>query len=262
VSAVEVRGVRLSVRVDGPEDAPEVVLSNSIACDLSMWEPQVPRLADRFRIVRYDLRGHGGSAVASEPYGLDDLGADLLGVLNALGIERAHSVGVSLGGMVSLWLAARHPERVDRLALISTAARIGTPEGWRRRVELVRAEGMPALVDLQLGRFFSGRFRTRHPDAIDRVAAGIRAMSADGYVGACLALAEADLREEVGAVTAPTLIVAGREDVSTPVTDAEWLRDHIPASRLVVLEGAAHLCSLERPDRVTEELLRFLGEDR
>lgn len=255
---VRVDGVELQAQVDGPDGATAVLLLNSIACDLSMWDPHVERLADRFRVIRYDARGHGRSGVSPVPFGLDDLGRDALAVMDGCGVERAHVVGISLGGLVALWLAIHHPGRVARLVAVATAARIGTPEGWRERAGVVTREGTGAVVDLQLSRFFTPTFRAARPEVVERVARGIASMSPEGYADMCLALAGADLRDGVDRITAPTLIVVGREDVATPVEEAEWLRDRISGSRLLVLEGAGHLCTLEQPEAFTDSLLGFL----
>ena len=259
MSVVVVDGVGLNVRVDGPEDAPAVVLSNSLGTDLSMWEPQVPALRERFRVVRYDLRGHGGSDVSPGPTTIDRLGQDVVDLLDALGIERAHVCGLSVGGLVSTWLAARRPDRVGRAVLGAVSARIGTQELWQDRADAVRAGGMAAVVDAVLARFFSERFRTERPDVVARVAQVLAATPPEGYAAACLALRDADLRAEVARIAAPTLVVVGREDPATPVTEAEWLHAQIPGSDLAVLEDAGHLCNLEQPARFTDAVVRFLS---
>jgi 3-oxoadipate enol-lactonase len=254
-------GLELNVRADGPAGAPAVLFLNSIACDLSMWEPQMAELSARFRVVRFDARGHGGSRVAEEPFSFADLGRDALAVLDALAIEQADVIGVSLGGLVGLWLASDHPGRVRRLVLVATAARIGTPEGWRERAALVGRAGMDGVVDLQLRRFFSQAFRAAHPEVVARIADGIRAMSPRAYAATCLALADADLNDDVGHVRAPTLVVVGRDDVSTPPEVGRSLAARIRGARFVELEDAAHLCTLEQPGRFLREVLRFLDDE-
>jgi 3-oxoadipate enol-lactonase len=260
LSTLVVDGVGLNVRVDGPADAPPIVLSNSLGTDLSMWEPQMPSLRERFRVVRYDLRGHGGSDVSPGPITVDRLGQDVVDLLDALGIERAHVCGLSVGGLVSIWLAARHPDRLDRAVLGAAAARIGTAELWQSRADAVRAGGMAAVVDIVMTRFFSERFRTERPDVVARVAQGLAATPPEGYAAACLALRDADLRAEVARIAAPSLVVVGREDPATPVAEAEWLHARIPGSELVVLEDAGHLCNLEQPERFTDAVVGFLSE--
>jgi 3-oxoadipate enol-lactonase len=259
LSTVVVDGVGLNVRVDGPADAPALVLSNSLGTDLSLWDPQMPTLRERFRVARYDLRGHGGSDVPPGLITLDRLGQDVVDLLDALGIERAHVCGLSVGGLVSTWLAAHRPDRVDRAVLGAVAARIGTPELWRDRAEAVRAGGMAAVVDAVLARFFSERFRAERPDVVARVGQVLAATPQEGYAAACLALRDADLREEVAGIAAPTLVVVGRDDPATPVAEAEWLHARITGSELVVLEDAGHLCNLEQPERFTDAVVGFLS---
>jgi 3-oxoadipate enol-lactonase len=260
LSTLVVDGVGLNVRVDGPADAPPIVLSNSLGTDLSMWEPQMVSLRERFRVVRYDLRGHGASDVAPGPITIDRLGQDVVDLLDALGIERAHVCGLSVGGLVSTWLAARRPDRVDRAVLGAVAARIGTRELWKDRAEAVRSGGMVAVADAVLARFFSERFRGERPDVVARVARILAATPPEGYAAACVALRDADLRREVAGIAAPTLVVVGREDPATPVAEAEWLHARIPGSELVVLEDAGHLCNLEQPERFTDAVVGFLSE--
>lgn len=254
-----VDGVGLNVRVDGPADAPALILSNSLGTDLSMWEPQMPALRERFRVVRYDLRGHGASDVPPGPISIDRLGQDAVDLFDALGIERAHVCGLSIGGLVSTWLAARRPDRVDRAVIAAVAARIGTQELWQDRAEAVRSGGMAAVVDAVLVRFFSERFRGERPDVVARVGQVLAATPPEGYAAACLALRDADLREEVAGIAAPTLVVVGREDPATPVAEADWLHARIPGSELVVLEDAGHLCNLEQPELFTDAVVGFLS---
>ncbi len=256
---VEVDGVRLFVVSEGPEEAPPVLFSNSLGTDLHAWDPQAKALAGTFRVVRYDARGHGRSDVPPGPYTIDRLGADALGVLDALGIDRAHVCGISLGGMVALWLAARHPERVGRAVFAATAARIGSEALWEERARMVRAGGTGAIRDLFVARFFSPAFAAGEPATVERFTEALLGMSAEGYAASCLALAEADLRDAVGGIRCPSLVVAGSLDVATPVAEARWLHGRIPGSQLLVLEDAAHLCNVEAPERFSEAVARFLS---
>jgi 3-oxoadipate enol-lactonase len=260
VSRVDVGGIGIEARVEGPSDASPLVLVNSAGSDQRMWDRTLPALGDGFRLVRYDARGHGGSDVPPSPYTLDQLGGDLLGLLDALAIPRAHVVGASLGGLVALWLAARHPDRIDRAVFAGTAARIGSAAAWQERADTVRTEGIDAVVDLVMERFFSARFRGEHGDVVAGFADALRAQSPQGYEATCLALRDADLRDEIRRIRASSLVVVGELDRSTPPTDAEQLRDAIPGSRLVRLEGAGHLCAVEEPDRFGDIVGRFLRE--
>lgn len=227
-----------------------------------MWDPHVPTLGERFRLVRIDARGHGGSDAPPPPYTVDRFGADVIAVLDALDIPRAHVVGASLGGLVALWLAVRHPARVDRAVLAGTAARIGAPEVWQQRADEVRAGGTDAVTETVMSRFFSASFRLEKPDVVRRFADVLRAQAPHGYEATCLALRDADLRDEIGAIRAPSLILVGDQDVSTPIPDAEWLHEAIDGSRLLTLEGAGHLCAVERPAVFDDVVTRFLrGEE-
>jgi 3-oxoadipate enol-lactonase len=248
----------LEVVVEGDPAAPPVVLVHSAGADHRMWERNLPAVRDRFRLIRYDARGHGRSDIPPAPYTLDDLGTDLVAMLDALGVASAHVVGASLGGLVALWLAVRHPDRVRRAVLAGAAARFGTPEVWEERAGAVRRGGTEAAVDLVMGRFFSERFRREEADVVAGFADVLRRQSPEGYVGTCLALRDADVRNEISGIRAPSLIVVGDEDVSAPPSDAEVLRAAIPRARLIVLEGAGHLCTVERPD-VFEDIAEHLN---
>jgi 3-oxoadipate enol-lactonase len=250
----------LEVVVEGDPAAPPVVLVHSAGTDHRMWERNLPAVRDRFRLIRYDVRGHGRSDVPAAPYTLDDLGTDLVAVLDALGIASTHVVGASLGGLVALWLAVRHADRVRGAVFAGAAARFGTPEAWEERADAVRRGGTEAIVDLVMHRFFSERFRREEAAVVAGFADVLRRQSPEGYVGTCLALRDADLRGQVSAIRAPSLVVVGDEDVSAPPSDAEALRAAIPGARLIVLEGAGHLCTVERPD-VFEDIAEHLSEE-
>lgn len=259
MTRVALRDLSLEVVVDGDRGAPPLVLVHSAGADHGMWDGNLRTLAGRFRVIRYDLRGHGRSDVPPPPYTLDDLGGDLVRLLDALEVVTTNVVGASLGGLVALWLAARHPERVERAVFAGTAARIGTPETWEERADAVRRGGTEAVVEVVMARFFSERFRQERRDVVSRFAEILRRQPTDGYVGTCLALRHADLREEVGRIRAPSLILEGTEDVSTPPSDAEALAASIPEARLTLLDGAGHLCTVERPE-VFEEIAQHLEE--
>jgi 3-oxoadipate enol-lactonase len=208
-----------------------------------------------FRIVRYDTRGHGRSGVPAGSATIERLGRDLLALLDHLSIVRAQLCGLSLGGLTAQWLAVYHPERVSRLVLANTAARIGSIEGWGERIAAVRQGGMAAVRNAVLARFFSPAFSLAHPQTLQVYAAMLTATDPQGYAACCAALREADLRAEVGSITAPTLIIAGALDEATPPAQAEELRAAIPGSELVVLDEVAHLSNIERPDAFNSLLL-------
>ncbi|MFA9430244.1 3-oxoadipate enol-lactonase [Egicoccus sp. AB-alg2] len=252
-------GVDLHTRVDGPPEAPPLLAINSLGTDLTSWDAQVADWSERWRVVRYDQRGHGRSGVPDGPYTIDQLGQDALAVLDANNVQRADVCGLSLGGVVALWLAVHAPDRVDRVVLADTAARVGTEEGWRRRAAVVRAQGMDAVVDLVLGRFFSPDFRASGAPALAAVEAGLRRADPEGYAASCDALAAADLRSVVGEVTAPCLVVVGTADEATPPDDARELRAHLRDGDYVELPGAGHLANLEQPVTFTRLVTDFLS---
>jgi len=211
-----VTAAALHYTVDGPDDAPVLILGSSLGSTGAMWDPQVPALAARFRVVRYDHRGHGGSPVPPGPYSLDDLGGDVLALMDRLGVERAHISGLSLGGMVSMWVASHAPDRVDRLALVCTSAKLGPPEIWTERIEMVRVGGMAALTEMVIGRWFTPGFVAANPSVVDTVRQGLLDTPAEGYAGCCGAIQTMDLLDDLPRITAPTLVIAGSEDVPTP----------------------------------------------
>jgi 3-oxoadipate enol-lactonase len=235
----------------GPDDAPVVVLSNSLGSTIAMWDPQVPTLAERLRVVRYDHRGHGGSPIPPAPYELADLGADALRLLDRLGLERVHWCGLSLGGMVGMWMAINAPERIDRLVLCCTSARLGPPDMWAQRAQTVRAEGVEAIADAGLERWLTEGFREREPDATAEVRAMLVATPDEGYAASCGVIERMDLLAELGAVRAPTLVIAGRQDPATPPEHAERIVAGIDGARLELVD-AAHLATIEQPEAMTE----------
>jgi 3-oxoadipate enol-lactonase len=253
--------VDLNHRINGPYDAPVVVLSNSIGSSMEMWAPQVPALSVRFRVLRYDTRGHGDSPVPPGPYELDDLGQDVLDVLDRNEIERAHFCGLSLGGMTGMWLAANAPERIDRLLLLCTTAYFGTPETWVERARLVREQGTEAIADASIERWFTEGFREQQPAVAARFRAMIASQPGEGYAGCCGALERLDLREDLTRIAAPTLVIAAAQDPSTPPDPhAEQLAERIPNARLEVLDPGAHLINVERPAEVTDLILDHLEQ--
>jgi len=251
-------GLTLHYRIDGRADAPALIFSNSLGTDLSMWDAQAAALDDRFQIVRYDTRGHGGSGVPPGPVSLERLGRDLLALLDCLDIVQAHLCGLSLGGLTAQWLAVHDPKRVARLVLSNTAARIGSAETWETRIAAVTAGGMDAIAETVLARFFSPAFRAAQLTTVAAFDAGLRATDPSGYAACCAALRDANLRPASANITAPTLIIAGALDESTPVAQAQELAAAILGSELAILDGAAHLANVERPEAFNILLRRFL----
>jgi 3-oxoadipate enol-lactonase len=243
----------------GPQDAGVVVLSNSLGTTLEMWEPQAAVLARDRRVLRYDMRGHGRSPVPETPYAIADLGADLVGLLDRNGIERASLCGVSLGGMVSMWVAAHAPERVDRLVLCSTSAIMGPPGSWTERAALVRREGTAAVADTVVARWFTPGFAASRPDVVAAIRAQLAATPPEGYAGCCEAIKDMDQRPDLPSVTAPTLVIAAEADPSTPPAHARTIAGLIPGARLEVLDRGAHLVNVEEPGLVTPLITAHLG---
>lgn len=256
---VQANGTVLNYEIAGPADAPVVVFSNSIGTTLDMWDGQVPALAEHYRCLRYDTRGHGRSPVVDRPVGIDDLADDLAGLLDALALPKAHVVGLSLGGMTAQAFALRHPERLDRLVLMATAAHLPPPEAWRARAETVRAQGMDAIVEAVIPRWFTPPFVQQAPDRVAAVRERFLANDPRGYARCCEAIAAMDLRRDISQIAAPTLLLAGAEDPATPVAMMAEIRDRIAGAVLHVLPEAAHLLAIEQSEAVTATLARFLG---
>lgn len=246
--------------LSGPADAPVLVLSSSLGTTLEMWDPQLPTLAERFRVLRYDHRGHGKSAVPPGPYTVAELGGDVLTLIDELGIERFSWCGLSLGGMVGMWVAASQPGRVDRLVLCCTSALLGPREMWVDRAASVRRDGTAAQVDGALGRWFTPGFRERDPETVARYAAMLTGVPDEGYAACCEAVAAMDLTAELPAIRARTLVVAGADDPATPPEHARRIAAGIPGARVEVVPDASHFATIERPPETTELLLDHLGD--
>lgn len=252
---LDVGATRLHYRTDGDAARPCLVLSNSLGTDLSMWDAQADSLAADFFVVRYDTRGHGqsGSAAAT----LADLGRDVLALLDRLDIDRAAFCGISMGGLTGQWLGVHAPQRITRLVLANTAAKIGTDDGWRTRAAQVRTDGMDTVADGAPARWFTPGFIATAPDTMAGLVTALRAQDPQGYAACCDAIAGADLRDDVVRIGAPTLVIAGARDPVTTVADAEWLRERIHGAQLLTVD-AAHIANIEAADAFTCELRRFL----
>ena len=248
----------MNARLSGPEQAPVLVLSNSMGTTTAMWDDQLEALSRHHRVLRYDHRGHGAAAPPPGPYRMEQLGRDLLGLLDELELERVSFCGLSLGGMVGMWLAANAPERVERLALCCTSAKVD-PGPYLERAAKVRAGGTGSVAGEVVERWFTPGFRERAPETVARAVAMLLATPAEGYAGCCEAIAAMDLRAGLGSIAAPTLVVAGADDPATPPAHAEAIVAAIPAARLEVVAGAAHLANIEQPQRMTRLLLDHLS---
>jgi 3-oxoadipate enol-lactonase / 4-carboxymuconolactone decarboxylase len=249
-------GTELFYDLTGPEGAPVVAFSNSIGTTLEMWDAQTRALAGRYRVLRYDTRGHGRSPTLDRPASIADLADDLAGLLDALGVAAAHIVGLSLGGMTAQSLAARRPERVESLTLMATSAFL--PGNWEERAATVRAHGMGAIADAVIVRWFTPGFAASVPEQVAPFRERFRQLDPAGYAVCCGAIAAMDLRSSNAAITAPTLIIAGADDAATPVAMMEDIRARIPQAELIVLPRAAHILAVERAELVNRHLAAFL----
>lgn len=252
-------GCRLVCRFDGPDDAPVLVLSNSLGTALDMWAPQLPAFAERFRVLRYDSRGHGGSDAPPGAYSIDRLGRDVVELLDALGVARAHFCGLSKGGFVGQWLGVRAPERIDRLVLANTAAYMGPPSGWQQRIDRVLHDGMGAIAETVLERWFTPAFCARAPEAVEPIRRMLLATPPAGYAGCCAAIRDMDLRPTAPLIARPALVVAGAADPATPPERADELAGLMRAEARVVRLDAAHLANVEQPDAFAAAVLDFLA---
>jgi 3-oxoadipate enol-lactonase len=255
---VQAEGARIFHRLEGPKDAPVLVLSNSLGTNLEMWEPQRAAFAGRFRTLRYDSRGHGQSQAPPGPYTIELLGRDVLALLDGLGIERASFCGLSKGGMVGQWLGAHAGHRLDRLILAHTSACTGSPEVWDQRIATVRAEGMAAIVPAVIDRWFTKGFQEREPEAVARIAAMLGATEPEGYVACCAAVRDMDQRDALPGIDVPTLVIVGRHDQATPPDHGALIAERVPGAKLVELD-AAHLGNIEAAEAFTRAALGFLA---
>jgi 3-oxoadipate enol-lactonase len=243
---------------DGPPDAPALVLGPSLGTDVGLFDAQVRDLAGTFRVIRYDLRGHGGSPVGPEPVTLADLANDVLALLDDLGVERFSYAGVSLGGAIGLQLALTSPDRLERLVVIASAAQFPDPPSYKERAERVRREGTEFLVPSRIGAWVTEDFARSRPEETERLLQMLRRTSTEGYARCCEAIATFDVRDGLGGIPTPTLVIAGADDPATPVETVRLIAESIPGARFVVVPQGSHLVSAEQPEAVTAEIRRFL----
>ncbi len=248
---------KLHYELEGADDAPLLVLSNSLGTTLDMWLPQMPALVEHFRVLRYDTRGHGQSDVTPGPYSIAQLGSDVVSLMDYLKIPRAHFCGLSMGGMTGIWLGIHAPDRIERLVLCNTSAAIGVPEMWNARIAQVRGGGMAAVIDAVLERWFTNDFLAHAPAQVDRVRAMLANTQVEGYVANCAAVRDMDQRADLGRIATPTLVIGGKYDKSTPPEHGELIARSIPGARYVEL-NAAHLSNWEAAQAFTKHVVNFL----
>lgn len=255
--SIDVNGTQINYRVDGPEQAPALLMSNSLGTNLNMWDWQIPDFAQHFRVVRYDARGHGGSAAPAGPYSIEMLAKDALGLLDALGISRANFCGLSMGGMVGQWIGTNAPERLDRLVLCNTSAHMPPRNLWDARIDAALNKGMDSLVETVVDRWFSKTFQQSNPDDVAKVRAMILTTPGIGYAACCMAIRDMDQRDTIRAVSVPTLVIVGSKDPATPPDHGGLIHERITGSTLATLD-AAHLSNIEARDAFTKTALSFL----
>jgi 3-oxoadipate enol-lactonase len=258
---ITANGIAMNYTLDGPTGAPVVTLSHSLAANLSMWDPQMPALAARYRVLRYDTRGHGATDAPAAAYSLGQLAEDARALLGALGITRTHWIGLSMGGMIGQTLALATPDLFASLTLCDTSSRIPAEAKplWSERIKTAETQGMEPLVEPTIGRWFTAPFLTTGKDVVDRVRAMIRSTKPAGYAGCCHAISALDLTDRIAAIKAPTLIVVGEEDQGTPVAASRVMHERIAGSELVILKSAAHLSNMEQPEEFTRAITAFLA---
>ena len=259
---ITANGISVHYTLNGPAGASVVTLSHSLATDLAMWEPQVAALASKYRVLRYDTRGHGGTDAPTGPYTLEQLAEDARALLAVLGVERTHFIGLSMGGMIGQMLALKHPEMLRSLVLCDTSSRV-PPEArptWDERIRVTEAQGMEPHVEPTIGRWFTPPFLGSHPEVVDRVRAMIRQTKPQGYVGCCHAIKVLDLTDQLHPVTTPTLIIVGEDDPGTPVAASRTIQERIKGSELVILKSAAHLSNMEQAEAFNQAVMVFLAK--
>lgn len=244
---------------DSPEDAPVLVLGPSLGTSRMIWGAQVEAFSERFRLLRFELPGHGGSGSPPPPYSIDELGAGVLALLDEHGIETASYCGISLGGMIGMWLAAHAHDRIEALGLVCTSTYMPPADNWRSRAELVLSSGLEPIVEASLGRWFTPEFAQSAPDVVSAYANELRWTNSAGYAGCCLAIADMDLRADLDLILAPTLVISGVRDPATPPDHGALIADGIAGARLLVVEDAAHLATVSSPEVVTAALLEHLS---
>ncbi len=257
---ISANAIQTNYTLEGPANGPVVTLSHSLATDLSMWDPQAKALAGRYRVLRYETRGHGNTDAPSGAYTLTQLADDARALLKALGIARTHWIGLSMGGMIGQTLALSSPEILQSLSLCDTSSRIPSDMKhlWDERIATVEAKGMEPMVEPTVARWFTPKFVESRPDVVDFVRGMIRRTPPAGYVGCCHAIKALDLTDRLKAITLPTLIIVGKQDMGTPLAASEAIQQQIKGSQLVVLDPASHLSNLEQPDAFTQALEQFL----
>lgn len=258
MSTINVNGIEINYRVEGR--GPWITLSHSLTCDLSMWDDLAAALAPDFTVLRYDTRGHGQTTAPAGAYSFEQLTVDLIGLLDALNIERTHYLGLSIGGMIGQHFALAAPQRVNKLIIANSTSRIPPEAGalWDQRIALAQAEGCAGVVEGTLARWFSPAFRAASPAAVARIATQIRNSPVAGYIGCAAAIRVLDITAKISAISAPTLVIAGGEDPGTPQAMSDAIANAIPGAQLAVIPFASHLSCIEQPETFLRLVTDFL----
>jgi 3-oxoadipate enol-lactonase len=249
---------RIHYALEGQGGTPVLVFSNSLGTNYSMWDPQVPEIRKKLRVLRYDTRGHGQSSATPGPYSIEQLAKDVIALLDALDLDRVHLCGLSMGGMIGMWLGVNAPERLSKLVLCNTAAKIGTSEFWNARIDAIQKNGMKSVASAVVERWFSPAFRQKSPPTISSTLKMLEETNPDGYVACCAAVRDFNFREQLRKIHIPALVIAGAHDPATPPADGRFLAQQISGARYVEL-NAAHLSNIEDQDRFNNELAAFLN---
>ena len=250
---------RIHYALSGPSTAPVLILSTSLGTDYSLWDPQTPAFESKFRLLRYDMRGHGKSSAPKPPYSVTgDLVPDLLALADSLSIDRFHLCGLSVGGMIGMALALQAPQRLHKVVLSNTAVKIGTLESWNTRIETVRSKGMKEIAPITRDRWFTTQFQSASPEAVAKIIRVVESLDPEGYVGGCCAVRDFDFRSKISAIRVPTLVISGTHDPAATTADGHVLAENIPGANYVEL-NASHLSNIEAADGYTSAVLDFLA---
>lgn len=257
---IQANEIDINYKLEGPQDAPAVTLSNSLLTNYTMWDAQMQVLTEKYRVLRYDSRGHGGSQVTPGPYSFELLTEDAHALHQALGIEKTHFVGLSMGGMTGQLLAARYPELLYSVTLCDTTSRMPHPEIWDDRIVAAQSGGVEAVVEGTLERWFTPAMKERDPGEIDRITTMIRATAVEGFCASCQAIKALDQTGILAGIATPTLIIVGADDPATTPEMSRIIHAEIEGSELAILPDAAHLANIEQPDAFNDVLMGFLAQ--
>jgi 3-oxoadipate enol-lactonase len=254
----DLKDVRIRYELAGQESGPVLVFSNSLGTNLGMWDAQTADLATNFRLLRYDKRGHGQSSVPPGPYSIEMLGRDVLALLDFLRLDKIDFCGLSIGGQTGMWLGVNAPDRLKKLIVSNTAAKLGTAETWKQRIDTVRTAGMTPVALAVIERWFTAGFRSTEPIEVARIRSMLETTEVDGYVGCCAAVRDFDYREKLCGIRVPTLVISGTHDPAALAADGCWAAEQIPGAKFVELD-ASHLSNIEARERFTSEINKFLA---